>query len=57
MERLKSRMGHLRIQKILRKKRGNHCETAVLKEETWTHQQKKNWINIRKYDSKRNVDE
>lgn len=40
MEKLKSRMGHLRIPKILRKKRGNNCNTAVLKEETWTHKQK-----------------
>lgn len=40
MERLKSRIGHLIIQKILRKKRDNNCETAVLKEETWTHKQK-----------------
>lgn len=43
VEGLKSRTGHLGMQKIPRKRereRGDNCETAALKEEMWTHKQK-----------------
>ncbi|XP_071429350.1 uncharacterized protein [Pithys albifrons albifrons] len=38
------------------RERGNNCETAVLKEETWAHKQQ-TWSHTRKHDSKRKANE